>query len=873
MNPCTATMMDLPLDAASGKEVGKELKASKNVAVNPSFEMMPGPMPEQVLAALDDKARLCPMLSGACCITREKQGGGCLLARTGEEQIEVTAPYGLLRKVFTVCDGSLSITEILDQIDDPEKRAEFSGLLDFLLGQGVLIDASLACIHAAQLALHSSPVGLTANSRITNLICRRSLAAVANKTPAIADESATGKSPVVPEKPVAGTTLVVFEESMDGKTPIACEEPVVPASPTSNRSSHRVRDRALTSMFDKRISSTVFGNGQPSMVALHGLLWSMAGIVKMEHPRMPGILPLHTFASAGGMQLLEIYLVLQVRIGDHEPGVYRVLYPDAAIVSLQRLDLPATDESLKGASVARGADADLEASCAQREFWRRDLSARLARTFSRPWEMACASGAIFIAADAGIGALRYRNRSLQYLFMETGAALQNASLSAAKLGVAFCTIGNFHEYGAADLCRLDKQLVLGSAIFGAPGTKQQQLKAARSAQFDFSWINAVSPKLTLEFHMARAQIKAAGEDRPYAWGRDCNPWLAMRKALAEAVEREGFREPRHIETGSMAEIKDALDPRHFVSYRTSQYANDFGYQRFDSLHRYCWTSAIDLVTGRPVKVLAELVFSKNSLRDAGFSVSRPYTQTSSSGCAAGIGQDDARWCGLLEIIERDAFMRHWLAQSPGSITAPALLPDPIGMRLRRLEAAGCKVSVQQLSSQWAHVVMVAAQHEQHHFTTMGTAAHGSYVDALESALAETEARVYSWLHGYRVSITCPEKVNSTEDHFALYGLKRYFRRADNVLFPNAAPTLSRLPRTMDSGSLRKLVGRFAREGLHPLAVDITPRQNQIEQGRTTLSVARVLVPGLLPMSFGFGREPLGMVKKVATGAKFPHPFP
>ena len=156
---------------------------------------------------------------------------------------------------------------------------------------------------------------------------------------------------------------------------------------------------------------------------------------------------------------------------------------------------------------------------------------------------------------------------------------------------------------------------------------------------------------------------------------------------------------------------------------------------------------------------------------------------------------------------------------------------------------------------------------------MGMAASDSFGRATEGALDETEARVYAWLHGHQPTIDRPEQVSSTEHHFELYGLKRYFRRADRVLFPAQPATTTRWPRAGKPKTLDEMVHRLSRAGHEAIAVDITPDAHCIDQGRTPLSVMKVLVPGLLPISFGYRKEPLGMVDRAHPGASFPHPFP
>jgi ribosomal protein S12 methylthiotransferase accessory factor len=194
--------------------------------------------------------------------------------------------------------------------------------------------------------------------------------------------------------------------------------------------------------------------------------------------------------------------------------------------------------------------------------------------------------------------------------------------------------------------------------------------------------------------------------------------------------------------------------------------------------------------------------------------------------------------------------------------------------MEAIEATGCALLLQQLESPWLPVAMVSVQHAEVHFTTLGLAAADTFEQAAAGALDEAEARVYAWLHGHKGSISKPEDVSTPEHHFELYGLKRYFRSADRVLFPETAtqvsgwPEAPRVPLSMEG-----LVGRLAAEGHAPVAIDITPEAHSIDQGRTPLSVMKVIVPGLVPISFGYEKEPLGMVARVHADARFPHPFP
>ncbi|HZY18321.1 MAG TPA: YcaO-like family protein [Ramlibacter sp.] len=614
----------------------------------------------------------------------------------------------------------------------------------------------------------------------------------------------------------------------------------------------RLRSHPLADLFDGRLSTYTFDDRPVGEAPLLQFLWAIAGVVRTRHERVGHVTPRRTIASAGGMHLLQVFVALQRPVGRHAPGIYRVLYPAEKSVAL----LPVGQD--------------------QRS---------LPRAFGKPWELSFATGAVFLAADAEAAALRYRNRALQYLFMEAGAALHNAGLAASPLDLGFSTIGGYYEAAVSQLCGLRRELVLGAGIFGPRPTADQVAGGQSAPDLEFRWVDRPSDRYAMPFHLACARVRTPDDDRPLTWGRDADPWIAYRKAAAESVEREGFRQPRHLCSGRLADVPGAIDPGTLVRYSARQHAQPgFPFARFDPASAHCWTVATELLTGAAVHVLAGLVFSRASLEQAGHGGGPLVTHVTSSGCAAGSDREEACWRALLEVIERDAFMRHWLAQQPGVPVQQRAVPAELRSRVQVLEAAGCRVCLQQLPSPWAPVALASAQHGSLHFTTMGTAAAGTLEEALHGALQELESRVYAWVHGHEPTLARPDQVATPDHHFELYGLRRYHRRADAVLFPSpgvAVPPRRRSSRASEAGlagthgpsGLGELLQRFATGGLAPLAVDITPAQASIDQGRTSLVVVKALVPGLLPVSFGAGTEPLGLVARSHRAARFPHPFP
>ncbi len=732
-------------------------------------------MPEAVIRSLADPARLCPMFAGPAMIC-----GNVLVVRVAEEDIEVKADPRLLKKLFRLCDGTRSLKHILDDMAGKKEGELLGEFLSFLLETGALIDASLYTAAALRYGFSGNPFGLTADSSVSGLIARRF---------------------------TAGTSSLAST----------------------------VPDTALDLMFDGRISTTTFDDGDIGANPLRALLWSLCGIVKMTHDGQK--IPRRTIASAGGMHLTEVYLALRKSAGDLVPGVYRVRYPDEKCVAFEFVA---------------------------------DVCHLLPRAFMMPWLLSHATGAIFILGDVVTASLRYKNRALQYLFMEAGAALQNGGLTAPTAGLGYLTVGGYDQRIVQQMCNAGEKVVLGTALFGpAPSARQLEL-AAFSPDIEFAWVDQPSTAFMVPGFMARAKIKGE-KNAMVAWGRDADPWQAYTKAVAEAIERQGFVEPKALVRGKISGFENAMHPDGLVRYSEAQYRSEgFPYQRFDPEREHEWVTGTALGSGRAVTVLAALVYHLDPLvdnRDA----DQQITHSSTSGCAAGTSLEHALRRALLEVLERDAFMRHWFAQKPGLEISRDSLPASLLARIGLLEQAGCRVVIQKMQSVCAQATLVSAQHDQKHFTSVGASAHFSMASAIDSALGELESQVFSRLNGHTISIKSPLEVRSPQDHFELYGLKRYFRRADNILRPMIKIGLDQCGSPSDD-SVDGLVMQLTEAGYAPMYVDISPRLGALDQGRKNLTVVRAMIPGLIPISFGTNREPRAMASGIHAASKFPHPF-
>lgn len=379
------------------------------------------------------------------------------------------------------------------------------------------------------------------------------------------------------------------------------------------------------------------------------------------------------------------------------------------------------------------------------------------------------------------------------------------------------------------------------------------------------------PGMPWPFHLAAARIDWPGGQASEGWGRDEDPLLAQTKALAEAVERHAFTAlPPCAVRARGADLPSAIDPGLLVRYADRQYADaGFPFVRYDASQERWWIPALVLHDGRTRHVLADFVCRPRAF-DAGYR-QRLVTQASSSGCASGGRVEDAILRATFELVERDAFMRHWFAQLPGDMLAPASLPVWCAARLQELRSAGCAAGVQCLTLGVQPTFLAWAQHERLHFTCVGAAAGPDAEEALRSAVAEMETAAWRQLLAPTPAAMAPDDVQLPVDHAALYATPKYFRRADAVLRAPAGTVRFADAALACAPSASHLQELLHRRG-HPACwIDLSVPQACNALDGSPLYTVRAVAPGLVPIGFGQARQPLGMLP-VAPGGDVLHPF-
>jgi ribosomal protein S12 methylthiotransferase accessory factor len=606
----------------------------------------------------------------------------------------------------------------------------------------------------------------------------------------------------------------------------------------------------LRRLLERRRSVRRFSCRPLSRAKILALLWAAYGVQKKRR-RIHGETPWHrTVPSGGGLFPLQVHLVNLRPLQGLARGLYAVLYDRDGTVALKRRARNVQD---------------------------------VFRAFVDPAAVRNAQGIIVLSGRFGITARKYGGRSVLYVALEAGHAAQNAMLAAADLKIGALEIGGFIEQR---VCRLlgagTGSTPLTTIAFGAEERAVMQ-SGHSGPEIEFNWSELDPSGSAPPFHLGAAWFRGSTDDADICWGRDPDPLLAYDKAIAEAWERRACELPTGIRLARAEDLDDALDPARIIAYRPFQYARRaFPFKRYSPRREYGWKEGTDYFSGKRVSILAECVYHRGSL-PARLRIGA-YTAATTSGVAAYTDREQAIRRAVMELIERDAFMACWLGRLRTPAIARNTVPLAIRRRLTELERMGFRVVVKDLTRALAPVILVFAQDPVRGVTSIATHSAFDPEQALDHALGELESMVHVRLRAEAPGRIAPREVRTPGDHASLYSRREYYRRGDYLAEVRRTCRLSAVGRAV-SRRWTDLIDRISSSGRRLVCIDLTPRGASLEEGQRPLKVYRVIATGLLPMTFGYGTEPLGLPEaKVLLGprivanlprekkALFPHPF-
>jgi ribosomal protein S12 methylthiotransferase accessory factor len=388
------------------------------------------------------------------------------------------------------------------------------------------------------------------------------------------------------------------------------------------------------------------------------------------------------------------------------------------------------------------------------------------------------------------------------------------------------------------------------------------------------------------------------------WSGQANSYGTSRTlAYLEGLERYAGTHRRRGTSpvlGSYNDLADhALNPADCGSYAPETYEKDHLVSPFDPDREIPWVWGHSLRDDRPI-----LVPSRLAHYGAGVDADN-FVFECSNGCATGGSLEEAILFGLLELIERDAFLLAWYGRARlTEIDLGSCRGGTIRSMLDRAALHGYDVHAfdNRMDTAIPVVTALAVRRDGGYGTLSFSAAAGfDPEETVGAALSEVltyiphlpyqVAERHSELEDMAADFT---KVLHLKDHAQLYGLPKMAEHAREYLEPTGMLSLRETyrdwealrPRTGDLlDDLRMVRDELVRAGYDVIAVD----QTTPEQHRMGLHTVSTTVPGLLPIDFGWTRQRALLMPRLRTALRaagrrtddlteaeikaVPHPFP
>lgn len=592
---------------------------------------------------------------------------------------------------------------------------------------------------------------------------------------------------------------------------------------------YRKSSFVFADLLEGRHSTRDFSDTPVELQVIVDILWSGYGECQNRNRTVP---------SAGALYPVTLFLALMRPSGELSPGIYRVCLNKIGSVGFKQIS--------------------------------NDI-ARFQRSFMDPLMAEKAHGVVVISGSLQITAEKYSNRSMLYVPLEVGHIAQNIHLAAKTHELGTVEIGGFAE----DLLRKATDMPNGfvpmtTIMFGHLSSDASE----DAGLIEFNWAMPAAKSYQAPFAIAQARISAElNED--WSYGRDTSPNMAMVKAISEAKEWAACGcVPDNLLKAPIKDVPAAVDPKTIISFHQSQYnIPNFPLVPFSDKIDYEWVEGKDEITGDCKNIFADLVYFPY------FPDTPPYVFANSSGVAAHPELQKAVESSTLELIERDSFMIAYMTGLSFPSIMTSSLPGYLQKRIGALECEGFSITIKNHTLDWAPVMTVFAQNESLAYTNCASCSRFDVEAAIDHALMEVEASVLARLQNGSATTLKPSEVYAPLDHGALYEQRRYFRKADFML-QGGAYKLSEC-----SGEVKSwddLTNKLSREGMSLITIPLSLSEQY--GGSNNLSIVRSIIPGLIPMTFGYRLEPGGMKrlydvamvrgKKLTYGnvRKFPHPF-
>ncbi len=330
---------------------------------------------------------------------------------------------------------------------------------------------------------------------------------------------------------------------------------------------------------------------------------------------------------------------------------------------------------------------------------------------------------------------------------------------------------------------------------------------------------------------------------------------AKTAAFCEAVERLSYREflPRDFTSALYKDVKveSALDIFSIAGFSPEEKRLDPRLQ-FDDNTRFAFVPAKDLQSGADALVPLQLVSSQH-FRRATSTIEPILRLPITTGIAAGRTSEEAIYNGILECIERDAFMITYMnTVSPPKINVRNL---PIYIHNQHIvdyfESFQLRIHVVRLLTDFpvnTIAAVIVDESGRGPAVTIGAAAHHDVQAAVEKALSEAlTSRLYSRFRGLHRKELVPGEPIRLKERKVFWGKRE---NLEKIHFFISGKEEGRRVQARDATqqlsqkSLLDVVLNFLKENRYPsYYIDMTPAWAE----DLHLKIGKIIIPQLQPM--------------------------
>ncbi|MCA0993466.1 TOMM precursor leader peptide-binding protein [Pseudalkalibacillus hwajinpoensis] len=387
---------------------------------------------------------------------------------------------------------------------------------------------------------------------------------------------------------------------------------------------------------------------------------------------------------------------------------------------------------------------------------------------------------------------------------------------------------------------------------------------------------------------------AAGRTNSYA--------MSQMTAILEGLERSCGIDPKGKRTvvhDCYRNLDRALNPLHLGVHAEEQYAEKgYPFAPFHPDRKMNWVWGYSLLKKEPILVPERLAYYSMGCGDG-------FVFETSNGCAIGGSLEEAIFYGMMEVLERDSFLITWYAQLPLPQIDPYSSNDEeLHLMIDRMqELTGYDLYLYNATMEHGIPCILTITKNRTSDTERlnlmcAAGAHLDPVRAVKSAIFESVGMITPLNKEFKkkkddflAMYHDASLVKKMDDHGMLYGLPEAEERLHFLLNQNQPlQTFQEAfqpanPHNDLTEDLNNLLQNFRHLNLDVIVVD----QTTPEIKRNGLHCAKVIIPGMLPMTFGHHLRRVTGLSRVLTVPKqlgyvdreltmeelnpYPHPFP